>query len=209
MKRNVFWLVLILAGLLPSRQTLAAQDLQALAARQELEDFIRATNTRLRDLEEAVQLQQKRILSLEDENRALRGEVTRLKNVDDGSEDLDRAVTQLDAKIEDVDRRRISDNKLIVEKLRELKTGIVNEIKATPAPAPPPPRRTENKPDIDPNAELFEYQIQSGDNLYKVQKSLKSQGMDVAIEDIQKANPKVDWRRLQIGQTILIPIPKN
>lgn len=209
MKRNVFWLVLILAGLLPCRQTLAAQDLQALAARQELEDFIRATNTRLRDLEEAVQLQQKRILSLEDENRALRGEVTRLKNVDDGSEDLDRAVKQLDSKIEDVDRRRISDNKLIVEKLRELKTGIVNEIKATPAPAPPPPRRTETKPDIDPNAELFEYQIQSGDNLYKVQKSLKSQGMDVAIEDIQKANPKVDWRRLQIGQTILIPVPKN
>ena len=209
MKRNVFWMALILASL-SFAQPLSAQNLQALAARQELEDFIRATNTRLRDLEEAAQLQQKRVLTLEDDNRALRAEITRLRNSDDGSEDLDRAVKQLDNKIEDVDRRRIADNKLIVDKLRELKVGIVNELKPTPSSTPPPEsiKKPEPKPAINPNAELFEYEIQAGDNLYKVADRLRAQGMKADIAEIKSANPKVDWRKLQIGQTILIPVPK-
>jgi len=54
----------------PDRWCIAADSpLEILAARQELEEFIRSTSTRLRDLEESMQVQQKRIMTLEDENK--------------------------------------------------------------------------------------------------------------------------------------------
>lgn len=172
--------------------------LESQAARRELEDFVRSTNNRLRDLEESLLAQQKRISSLEDENRRLRGDVAQAHNKKDDNAAVDTALKRLAEDIKEVDKNRLADNKLILEKLGRLADEKANTIKKNQATAPP-------KPSIPTGADVFEYKIQSGDNLSKIVPKLKAQGINVSAEDIQKANPTVVWTKLKIGQSILIP----
>jgi LysM repeat protein len=198
---------LILTGIMfgilqPQWHHAADSSLQALAARQELEDFVRSTNTRLRDLEDALLSQQKRISSLEDENRRLKAEIAQAAN-NANTSGLESSLKRLADDIQEVDKRRLADNKLTLEKLSRLADSLTKSA-SRPPPAPEPAQ-----PVIPNNADVFKYEIQSGDNLYRIVPKLKAQGVNVTVEDIQKANPRVDWTRLKIGQPILIPVTGN
>ena len=92
-----------------------------------------------------------------------------------------------------------ADNKLIQEKI----SRFTDEMAASVKSSKPPPDKP--KAVIPSGADVFEYKIQSGDNLSKIVPKLKAQGIKVTAEDIQKANPNVVWTKLKIGQSILIP----
>jgi vacuolar-type H+-ATPase subunit I/STV1 len=205
MKRPCMIAALGVGLLVPPVSHGADASLEALAARKEIEEFIRDTNTRLKNLEESLQAQQQRIVQLEDENRNLRQDLARATANKNNNAAHDQAISKLDDKIQDVDKRRLADNKLTVEKLERLEKLISSQANEAARHVKPPPPG----PVINPNADLFEYSIQSGDNLYKVVDKLKAQGIEVSREDVQKANPTVVWTKLRIGQKIIIPVSKR
>jgi LysM repeat protein len=57
------------------------------------------------------------------------------------------------------------------------------------------------------NARGYEYTIQPGNTLSAVAKAYQNQGIKVTVDDILKANPGLDPKRLQVGQVIFIPEP--
>jgi hypothetical protein len=201
MKHPAFIVLAIVACLGLFSAAAADSPLEILSARQELEDFIRGTNTRLRDLEEGMQAQQKRILALEDENQKLRIDLLRLSR-SNPTAGFEESLKQLAQDIKEVDRKRLADNKLTLEKLSDLERSI----RTRPTPSPPPPD-TGRK--IDPKAELFKYSVQKGDSLLRIVSKLRAQGNQVTQKAIEDANPGVAWNRLQIGQEIYVPVSKN
>ena len=56
----------------------------------------------------------------------------------------------------------------------------------------------------------FEYEIQPGDSFSAIAAGVSKQlGATVTVEMLEKANPGVDPRRLQVGKKIIIPEPKK
>jgi LysM repeat protein len=72
------------------------------------------------------------------------------------------------------------------ENNNEVKNEPKNEVKNTP---PPTPKSTTTT-----------YTVKSGDTLYKI-----ADRKNISATSIKKANPNVNWNRLQIGQKIKIP----
>jgi len=181
--------------------SLAAQQssLEMLAARQEIQEFIRTTSTRLRDLEEAVKDQQRILVDLQEQNRKLQVELMRLGQSNPAA-GLDEDIKRLAEDIKQVDRKRLSDNKLTMEQLRRIESII----KAGPAIPKPPPT-----PVFGNDTELYEYEIQSGDTLTKIVAKLRAEGRSVTQSAIQSANPTVVWTKMQIGQKLVIPVSKD
>ncbi len=81
------------------------------------------------------------------------------------------------------------------------------EVAETPAPAVPevaaaPVAIVDPPATVPSSGEGFqEYKIRSGDSFYKI-----ASRFNVNFKDIERANPNVDPRRLQIGQSIRVPI---
>lgn len=186
MKRHlVFSLLGLLFWAIPTVD--AAEDPRAYAQRQQDAEQQRRINARLVALEEALQAYQKEVNSLRAEVRGLREELSRTP--DSGAD-----VSALAEKIREVDRKRLEDQKLMLDALAKLQKQAAV---APRAPATPVAR------------EEYEYEIRSGDSLYAIIKGLEAEGFKVKQEDVMKANPGVKWNRLQVGQKIIIPSPKR
>ena len=178
-----------------------AQTAADIAARQESEERNKRLNATVEDLKETFVAQQKTIASLREEVRQLRDENARVSNNAVGQD----TVRRLAEKIQEVDRKRESDNKLIQETLAKLQKSLTTP--QSPAPKTP---KSETPPAAPVTSDkAIEYTVQKGDRLDLILKSVRDQGVKVTQKQIKDANPSINWDKLRVGQKIFIPLPAS
>ena len=171
-------------------------------------------NIKVEQLEETLQTQQKRMAALVGEIHALREEMDRLKSRSENAA-TQESIKRLADKIEEVDKKRQADNELVIAQFKALGKGLSKTIQtkepATPpasskidtAKAEPPPAQNSNAPP----EKGYTYKIKDGDTLVRIVTELRNQGFKVTQKQVMDANPKVNWNRLRIGQSVFIPEP--
>jgi LysM repeat protein len=173
------------------------------AAAQDAEELKRL-NATVEELIANQAAQQKRLQELALENDQLRRELTKLAEATSAQDKAqDKYATRddvklLTVKLKEVDQARLDDRKLILEEIR----------KAAKAPVAAPKRPTpkEAPATSGPPEGAFEYVIQPGDTLSGIATGVnKEHGLKVTVDAILKANPKLDPKRMQVGQKIYIP----
>jgi LysM repeat protein len=114
---------------------------------------------------------------------------------------------QLAEAVKVIDRKRLEDYDKIHAEL--LKLG-----KSLSAPAPPirkpAPTNTVDATSTDNGGSPqkgFEYTIEPNDTLSVIVKAYREKNIKVTVDQILKANPKLDPNRLKVGTKIFIPAP--
>ena len=199
----------LIAGWLCTPAPLRAQDSPTAAAeREEIQANYKRVNTKIEQLEETLQSLQKQLGTLLNEVHSLRGEVDRLKSRNENAATQD-AIKRLADKIEEVDKKRQTDNELVRSQFKSLGKELARTVQPKEPVAPPPTPKADKPAQSDPPASdnLLAYKIKDGDTLVRIVADLKAQGFKVTQKQVMDANPKVNWTKLKIGQTVLIPSP--
>ena len=153
---------------------------------------LRRLNSAVEELIAAQALQQRRMDDLTLQIEKIRSDMTR-------SEALDKYATrdqlaEVVRQLKEVDERRYADREKILEAIKRIEKAA-----STPAPRAAPAVTGG-----------FEYEIQPGDSFSAIAAGVSKQlGATVTVEMLEKANPGVDPRRLQVGKKIIIPEPKK
>jgi len=190
---KMFIRLLALAMLLAPVPRSTGQDTETaaeVAARQDAEERYKRLSAAIEDLIAAQAAQQKKIVELTESLATLREEMTRNANSNTTREEL----RSLAEKVQEIEKNREADKKLILDEIKKL-----GKMPVRPAPAVTTPSARPEKG--------YEYVIQPGDTLSAVALAYQKEGIKVTIESIQKANPKLDPTKLQVGQKIFIPQP--
>jgi TolA-binding protein len=203
-----------------------AQDAATVAAQREAEERERRMNSTVEELRRANSVQQVRIGELREEVGALRRQVieleNRFKNSQIGAVNS-QDIRKVYDKMAEMEKARDADKKLVIEQMKKIeeiasKPPIVIQ---TPAPARPEPKQTA-KPDHTPTepempeftGEYYPYKIQPKDTLLGIiaafNAQLKEKGKaPITLEQVRKANPKLNPNNLLVGREIRIPEPPN
>ena len=196
---------LLLTGLLlcfllfPAPRARAA-DAAAIAEQQEREERYKQLRNDFEEMMTTQAVLQKRIQTLADEIKTLRDEKNRPPPDLVTREDL----KILAAKIEEVDKKREADNQKILAEIEKLaKTPAPPEPAAKAAPksaaiGTPPGGATDRG---------YEYEVQPGDNLSTIVQAYRKAGVKVTVEQVMKANPRLNDKKLLVGQKVFIPGP--
>lgn len=136
------------------------------------------------DLLEAKVAQQKQITSLEREVASLRKQLERRS----GGASAEEVVAVADA-VKALDEKHRADIQKVAAQ--------VEKLAGTPAPSRVPPTSSEG----------WEYTIQPGNTISAIAQAFREDGIKVSVDDILKANPGMDPKRLQPGDVIFIPEP--
>ena len=191
--------------------TLRAQDDSpaAVAEREAAEEREKRLNTRIEDLEKTVQKYQERMSGLNDELRNLREDLGRLRESNNESQTKENFKRLKDA-IEEVDKKRLEDNKKVMSAFDELRTLITKTMTAPPAvrspssSSTPKPSAPSSRRDTESG---YEYAIVDKDTLSGIAAKLRQKNIKVTQKQIMDANPDVNWNKLHIGQKLFIPSP--
>jgi Tfp pilus assembly protein FimV len=187
----------------------------AIAEREAAEEREKRLNTRIEDLERTVQKYQERMSALNEEMRGLRDEIGRLREANNESAAKEN-IKRLKEAVEEVDKRRIEDNKKLYSALEEFRDSIpkiMANSSSRPATAAgstttkqqarnthpgsnPPKKETETG---------YEYTVVERDTLSAIAAKLRQKNIKVTSRQIMDANPDVKWEKLQVGQKIFIP----
>jgi septal ring factor EnvC (AmiA/AmiB activator) len=199
-KRISCWLPFVVAATLPlAGNGQNANNAALIAERQELEEKYKALSASVQALQESNAALQKKLDAVLAELNEMREKAGKTPANLATQEDIKK----LAEKIVDLDKTRIADNKLVLEKVAELVKPLLKQ----PPPSPGPRKTT------DPNAgkqeKGYDYVVQSGDTLTKIIKAYRDNGIKVSQKAIEEANPTVNWNKLVIGQKIWIPAPKE
>jgi len=208
-------IALIAATSLPA-QDAAVTNARAIADRQEAAERYNRLNAQVEDLLTANADLQRKLGVLETELRKTRaellGEISKTERKAD--ENTGKFVTQDQLKklvdaVNDLDKKRVEDDKKILEMLRSTVKGLSN---ASPSPSPTP-----SKPVVDaaPSGPLkgFEHVVQSGETLSSIieafNEALKEKGVKqrISLDSVLKANPKLNPTRMSIGTKVFLPDP--
>jgi Tfp pilus assembly protein FimV len=109
--------------------------------------------------------------------------------------------------VEEVDKKRLEDNKKVMEALEGLRTFIAKSMAAPPAARSTPgptARATPSTPKKDTESG-YEYAVMDKDTLSGIASKLRQKNIKVSQKQIMDANPDVNWNKLHIGQKIFIP----
>jgi TolA-binding protein len=204
----------------------------ALAARQEQAEERRLMMRDIEDLRQSVVQQQRRINELINENNALQRQITEMDQRNRAAQangvtrkDLEKIIEAL----KEVDSKRVADNNVIKEQIKKVAEIAAKPpqviVQAPPTIAVPPPTKTpkdepdktdksgDDEPPPNPRG-YFTYKIQSKDTLMGIinayNAKFKEQGKaTVTLEQVKKANPKLNPNRMIVGKEVLIPIPPD
>lgn len=206
---------LVAATSLPA-QDAAVSNARAIADRQEAAERYSRLSAQVEDLLAANADLQRKIGALENELRKTRaellGEISKAeRKADEGSGKYvsqDQLKKLVDA-VNDLDKKRVEDDKKILEQMRSALKGISM---SAPAPAPAPSR-----PSVDPAPtgplKGFEHVVQSGETLSSIieafNEALKEKGVKqrITLDSVLKANPKLNPTRMSIGTKVFLPDP--
>lgn len=215
---------LVAATSLPAQNT--ASQAAAIADRQDATERYNRLTAQVEDLLVANADLQRKIGTMENELRKTRAELLAElskaeRKADEGS---GRYVTQDQLKklvdaVNDLDKKRVEDDKRIVDEVRKL----VQKIAAAPASAissPTPPRAHVEKPAVDNTpsgvpTKGFEHTVQKGEYLVTIinayNEALKEKGVTKKITQsmVEKANPGLNPNKMAIGSKIFIPDPSQ
>ena len=148
----------------------------------------------------------------------MRLEVENLKTRNDNAA-TQESIKQLREKILEVDKNRKEDGELVTKRLAALGRDVSKTL--TPKEVTPAPMSKNDKPDKTdksdkadkpdkaaasvPPEKSFTYKIKEGDTLNRIVTELRAQGYKVSQKQVIDVNPNVNWSRLKIGQTVIIP----
>jgi TolA-binding protein len=121
-------------------------------------------------------------------------------------EDLKKIVDS----IRDVDRKREADRSLILGEFEKLgKTLAAAPVERSSS------RRAPKEPEAAPIEGTFlPYKVKDGQRLFDILKeyndALKAQGLPaITLDQVRRANPKLNINRIFVGQEILLPVPEK
>jgi TolA-binding protein len=196
---------------LPLSSTKAADESPAAAAEREAaEEREKRVNARMEDMEKTVQSYEKRISALNEEIRSLRDEIGKVRDSNSDSQTRE-SIKRLKEGVEEVDKKRLEDNRKVVAALEDLQAFIKKNMASAPPVRPPavtgakpghtqPPRKdTENG---------YEYTVAEKDTLLGIIAKLRSaKNIKLTQKQMIDANPDVNWNKIQPGHKIFIPSP--
>ena len=212
------FLILLAAAFFAFRPLAFAQDTAAqaaaLAEKREAEERYKALAAQFENLGESYAALQKRMSSLENEMAALRDAVQtersdRLKAALNYAT-RDDLKTLLDKITREIDQKRESDKRLIMEEI-----GKIARIASKPIILPAPPEnRPPPEPKSEPSGEFYTHVVREGETLSAIINAyntrLKAEGKGrVTLDQVKKSNPKMDPERVIVGREILIPVPAS
>jgi LysM repeat protein len=208
MKRALFGSIL---GLIFAVAPLRAADAVTLAAQQEAAESYKRFTATIEEMTVTQTAQSREITMLKAELSKLRDELAHKDNDTATKESL----RKLHEQIVKLDDARLADNRRNQEALQKLGETFQKTLSKRPeqisSPAGGPkttPLPRGNPPPSSANEEGFEYVVVSGDRPDKISAKYKAEGINVSSSAITKANPTVDWSKLQVGQKLFIPKPK-
>lgn len=192
----------------------------ALADKQDAEERYKRMAADVEALQAANTALQHKISALEDRMSKFMEEQAKANNNSSIHDDM----KVLKEKIQEVDKKREQDKQFITDKLQATTTEIEKMLKKNLSQAPikvTAPRDTtaekDSKDSKDSTAATtpgFNYTVQDGDTLSAIvvayNKEFQAKGMKkISRKQVEEANPKVNWNRLQVGQKIVIPAPAS
>jgi LysM repeat protein len=192
MKRILIWVFILSFSLAAAR----AQDD---ATQQQINEL----NGHIRDQQETLDAQKKRIDALEKE-------ISELRDKSNGSganpganpDDLQKLADQ----VQELAKKQQADNDLILKEI-----GKLGKAGGSATGHKPTPNVTTNAPTGGSSAggkeNGYEYKVAAGDTLSIIAKAYREQGIKVTAEQILKANPGLNPNSLKVGQKIFIPAP--
>src|SRR5678816_1160605 len=212
MKRHLPFAIVCLSQSLfwAPQHGVSAQDAVAAAAREEIVESLRTLAARVERLEEANHSYQTRIEKMEREIYRVRDDLERQKNRNENAANLEK-ISRLQDAIKQVDEARLEDKKKAaadLERLRSVLDKAARGMAAAPPssersspPSNPPDRggstpRSDNSPSGPENG--YKYAIKKGDTLMGIIAALKAEGYKVTRKQMEDANPKVNWDKLQV-----------
>jgi uncharacterized protein YdiU (UPF0061 family) len=115
--------------------------------------------------------------------------------------------------VREVDQRRESDKRLILEEFEKLGRTLGQPTDRSSSRKSP--KEKEKEPDKEPapiEGTFLPYKVKDGQRLSDIVKeyngALKEQGRpSVTIEQVKRANPKMNPNKILVGQEILLPVP--
>jgi LysM repeat protein len=157
----------------------------------------------IKDLTDTVEVQRKRIETLEKDINELRDKVNTPAINDSASrEDLKKLAEQ----VQEIDRKRADDRELILKNLEKVAKAGGDTAPVRPRkPAKPVDDNSTPTPATPQNG--YEYPVKAGDSLGAIAKAYRDQGVKVTTAQILKANPGLDPNKLYVGKKIFIPDP--
>jgi len=196
--------ILLISCQLLTTSVLRGQDAVAAAAqaeREAAEERYKRLNSAVEDLLAAQTEQQRRTATLAREVESLREQASKPAGNYASQEDL----RKLAEKLQELDKKREADKELIlkeIERLGKLITGSSDKGKK-------PPSRPAGEAGASgtPGEKGFEHVIASGDTLSTIAQAFREKGIKITVDQILKANPKLDATKLKVGQKIWIPAP--
>ena len=211
MRKTILVAALMTLTLHPLR---AADDSPAaIAEREAAEEREKRLNTRIEDLERTVQKYQERLSAVNEELRTLRDEIGRQREANNESATKEN-INRLRDAVEEVDKKRVEDNKKVLAALEELRDSITKSV-ASSTPRQPAggsatstkqPRTHASATNTKKDTETgYEYTVVDRDTLSAITSKLRQKNIKVTQRQIMDANPDVKWEKLQVGQKIFIP----
>lgn len=206
----------------------AAEEAPATTDQAFVEDFKRLVG-RVQDLEESLSAQQRRNADLKAEVESLRTALR--ETTETSSRKMADAVTREEVnrfaqKLQEVDQKRESDKKTILEEIRNLENAVTKKLEtlaAAPASRPSNTGRgsrnserqdagTEKKTLPQGSGEVYPYKVKKNESLSEIIAAyngvFKAQGKGtITLDQVRKANPKININKIYEGQEILIPAP--
>jgi TolA-binding protein len=200
--KRMHLLALAFAGVLAATARLPAQDTAAILAaeRQENEERFKTLNAKIDQLVEANEAYLKKLNRVTEELAKLKEEVDRSKN--DTTKDT---LKRLEEAIQEVDKQRMADNKLIVAEFAKLGRITTPSPPSTNSAKPPTPSTPAPRPPAG-GEKGYEYLVKSGDTGGTILQFYRDQGVKITLRQLMEANPSVNWNKLKINQKIFVPI---
>lgn len=196
MKRYFY---LSLLSLLCAAPALRAEDAAAAAAaRQESEENYKILKGNISDLSDANMALRKKVESLEREIADLRAQLAKPAGNFATPDDL----KHLADAIEEIDKKREADKKLILKEISDLGRSLTHSgshVRETP------PEDEKPLAPANPDQPTFTYTVKDGDYLSTIARAYREKGIKVTVDQILAANPGLKATALYPGKKILIP----
>jgi hypothetical protein len=202
---------MLLAVGLTALTSLSAQDnaarAAAIAEREAAEERYRRLNTAVEGILAAQAERQRRLDALTAEVRQLRTDSSSQPKGDFVTQDQLR---QLVETVKELDRRRESDRRMILEEIENLGKSVADSLKASTARRSEPERSSTS---TSANNEIAEHTVEQGQTLSAIvaayNAEYKKRGKRTSLKLVLDANPNIKPESMSVGQKVIVPLVPN